>query len=96
MPSYKNPEKEFLKAVGANIRQLRMEKGLTLEQLGGDIGLDKSNMHRIEQGRNITILTLLKIAVFLDTDPHELLLTDIQISQEQMDVYVAGKKRKQN
>ena len=94
MPAYKKPEKEFLKAVGDNIRHHRQAQGITLEQLGQDIGLDKSNMHRIEQGRNITILTLLKIAVFLDKEPQSFLKTDIHITQEQMDAYVSGRKRK--
>lgn len=87
------PEKAFLKAVGDNIRQCRQEKGYTLEQLGEDIGLDKGNLHRIEQGKNITLLTLLKIAVFLDEDPQRLISTDIAVSQKEMDEYVARKKR---
>jgi len=93
MPAYKKPEKEFLKAVGDNIRHHRQKKGVTLEQLGEDIGLDKSNLHRIEQGQNITLLTLLKIAVFLELTPKDLLKTSLQVSMEDMDEYVARKKK---
>ena len=53
----KYPEKAFLEAIGKNIKAYRVKKGLTLEQLGEDIGTDKSNMLRIEQGKNITLLT---------------------------------------
>jgi transcriptional regulator with XRE-family HTH domain len=80
MPAYKKPEKAFLKVVGDNIRHYRQQAGFTLEQLGEDIGLDKSNLHRIEQGKNITLLTLLKIAVFLDKDPRTLLNTNISVT----------------
>lgn len=61
----KNPVDEFLVQVGDNIRRHRTRHGFTLEELGRDIGLDKSNMHRIEMGRNITLVTLLKIAATL-------------------------------
>lgn len=59
----------FLKQVGDNIRKERLKKGYTLAGLGEDIGLDKSNMHKIEQGKNITLVTLLKIAAFLEIHP---------------------------
>jgi transcriptional regulator with XRE-family HTH domain len=86
------PEKAFLKAVGENIRKHRKAKGYTLEALGMDIGLDKSNTYRIEQGKNITLLTLLKISLFLDVPACELLKTDVEINIEDAEKYIANKK----
>ena len=64
----KYPEKQFLEAVGNNIRALRQKKGMTLEALGVDIGTDKSNMLRIEQGKNVTVLTILKLELTLNIE----------------------------
>jgi transcriptional regulator with XRE-family HTH domain len=86
------PEQEFLRAVGVNIRNQRKSKGYTLEALGEDIGLDKSNTYRIEKGKNITLLTLLKIALFLDVNPEDLLKTDVQVAVEDAERFIAIKK----
>lgn len=87
-----NPTQDFLKAIGENIRYYRQKRGFTLEALGDDIGLDKGNMHKIEAGKNITVLTLLKISLFLEVDPVKLLDTDVNISFEDAEKYVAQKK----
>lgn len=88
-----DPTKEFLQAVGDNIRYYRQKRGLTLEALGDDIGLDKGNMHRIEAGKNITLLTMLKIALFLDIDPVKLLTNDVNISLEDAEDYIVRKRQ---
>ncbi|HLG03694.1 MAG TPA: helix-turn-helix transcriptional regulator [Bacteroidia bacterium] len=87
-----DPTKEFLAAIGENIRYFRKKKGFTLEALGEDIGLDKSNMHHIESGRNLTLITLLKIATFLEIDPAKLLQTDVNVSLEDAEAYINRKK----
>ena len=87
-----NPTKDFLEAVGENIRYYRQKRGLTLEALGDDIGLDKGNMHHIEAGKNITLETLLKIAVFLEIDPSKLVNTDVNVSLEAAEDYIVQKK----
>lgn len=92
MDNVLTPEQEFLKAVGVNIRNKRKSKGYTLEALGEDIGLDKSNTYRIEKGKNITLLTLLKIALFLDVKPEELLKTDVEIRVDDAERFIAYKK----
>jgi transcriptional regulator with XRE-family HTH domain len=83
---------EILTAIGDNIRRYRITRGYTLDQLGCDIGLDKSNMYRIEQGKNITLLTLIKIAAILEVNPDELLRTDIILKQEDAEAYMRSKK----
>ena len=90
----KYPEKQFLEAVGNNIRALRQKKGMTLEALGVDIGTDKSNMLRIEQGKNVTVLTILKLSTFLEVDAHQLLKVPVQIVMEDMERFVTRKKDK--
>jgi transcriptional regulator with XRE-family HTH domain len=89
-----DPTQDFLVAVGDNIRYHRKKKGFTLEALGEDIGLDKSNMHHIEAGKNITLLTLLKIALFLDIDPAKLLQTNVNVTLEDAEEYVVRKREK--
>jgi transcriptional regulator with XRE-family HTH domain len=81
----------FLEQVGDNIRHYRLKRGLTLEALGEDIGLDKSNMFRIEQGKNITLLTLLKVAAFLDVHPSKLFSGTPEIVMEDAEEYIRQK-----
>jgi transcriptional regulator with XRE-family HTH domain len=92
MARKRNPVDDFLVEVGDNIRRIRTRQGFTLEELGRDIGLDKSNMHRIEQGRNITLLTLLKIAAFLEVSPATLLPSETMIASDDVEKYVRQKK----
>ena len=94
MPRKRNSLNDFLESVGDNIRRIRLEKGFTLEEVGSDIGLDKSNMFRVEQGRNITLLTLAKIAATLDVSPSELLHNDITIAREDAFNYAKKKRSK--
>ncbi len=50
-------------AIGANIRRLRQEAGLTLTALAGDAGLTKSTLSKIETGQvSAPISTFLRIA----------------------------------
>ena len=39
---------------------------MTLEEVGLAIGIDKSGLHHIENGKPITIKTLLKISAYLE------------------------------
>ena len=83
---------DYLKAIGENIRHYRQKRGYTLEVLGDHIGLDKGNMHKIEAGKNVTVLTLLKIALFLDVPGAKLLDTDMKLSSKDAGKFVARKK----
>ena len=46
----------------------------------------------IEQGRNITLLTLLKIAAFLGVSPATLLPSETLIASDDVEKYVRQKK----
>ncbi len=72
-------EKAYLASIGAGIRALRMKKKMTLETFGDVVGLDKSNAYRIESGRNITLLTLEKIAQVFNISASKLLDSAIDI-----------------
>ena len=63
----------FFKEFGQKVKDFRLNEGLTLEQLGFEIGLDKSAMFHIENGRPITMTTFLKIARALKIQPKELI-----------------------
>lgn len=65
---------KHLAKFGNRIRQLRMEQGLSQEQLGFLSGLDRTYIGGIERGeRNITILKIVKLAEALKVIPSDLL-----------------------
>ena len=63
-----------LYAIGAAIRETRKQQSLTQEELGQMVGVQKSQISRIENGKNLTFATVLKlfkamnISVNLDID----------------------------
>lgn len=61
---------DFLKLVGENIRFLRKKRGLTQEELAERINLQQAYIGGVERGeRNISMLTLQKIADGLEVSP---------------------------
>ena len=65
---------EYLKELGANIKRLRLKKGMTQTQLGLNCDFERGNMRRIEAGRTSpTLKTLIKIADALEIEPYQLL-----------------------
>ena len=57
----------FLKVFGQNVRKIRKDKGLTQEQLSNDLGMEISQISRIERGVvNTSVLNLKKIAGLLN------------------------------
>lgn len=67
--SRKKPLHPYLVQLGAELRQLRNKKRLSLESVGAAIGLDASNMQKIELGKNLTLNTLLKLCICLEITP---------------------------
>lgn len=63
--------------IGANIKKIRLEKGLTQKELGDLCGMADSAIRRYESGRgNPTNKTLLRIASALNTPVEVLMLSD--------------------
>lgn len=60
---------------GERIRQLRREHGMTQEDLGKLLGIQKAAVNKYESGRvqNIKRATLIKLAQILETTPEDLL-----------------------
>ncbi|AJS61188.1 helix-turn-helix domain-containing protein [Paenibacillus sp. IHBB 10380] len=66
-------DKEILKLVGARIRVLRKERGMSQESLGEKGGFHFSYIGQIERGeKNIALLNLAKIASALDVSVSQL------------------------
>jgi len=67
-------DEELIKQVGANLRKARLERDITIENLANEIGVDYSQINRMELGKvNFTISNLYRIAAVLKTDPKKLL-----------------------
>jgi transcriptional regulator with XRE-family HTH domain len=62
-----------LKVIGKNIARIRKERGLTQEDLAGEMELDRPYLSEVENGKmNVTIKTLVSFARTLDTSLDEL------------------------
>lgn len=70
--SRKKPLHPYLVELGTQIKKLRIQKKLSLEKLGSDIGLDASNLQKLELGQNLTLNTLLKLCICLNITPAKL------------------------
>lgn len=64
--------------IGQKIRKARLEKGMTQQELGDMVGVQKSAIAKYECGRvvNIKRSTLQKIAKALNIRPSELIFTE--------------------
>jgi transcriptional regulator with XRE-family HTH domain len=72
---------KFLTALGARIKELRVAREMTQNDLATQCDFEKASMSRIEAGKtNITILTLHKISTALDIEITEFFRTDGQIT----------------
>jgi transcriptional regulator with XRE-family HTH domain len=80
--------KEFpmtiLLSIGGKIQSIREKKGITQDQLGDKTGINAKYISAIERGqKNLTVLTLEKIAKGLDVDLFELLILPTGLEPEQ-------------
>lgn len=68
--------------VGANLRRIRRERGLSQEALAFECGLHRTYVSGVERGiRNPTVVVLDKIATTLDV-PAAALLAEVSDSEE--------------
>ncbi len=89
----------LLQALGQRIRILRKEKGMSLKDLAYKIGMEKSNLSVIENGRsNPQLLTYVRIACALETNLSDLFAVDFafQSFNEAPPQYVPRKHNKLN
>ncbi len=92
MKPEKDVSKVFLAKIGENIRKKRKKKGLSLEELGLEIGLTRMQVHRIEGGYNITATTLLKLSMALGLKPGDLVKFDYKFKKEDLERLVNTNK----
>lgn len=79
----KKKEKEALAQFGKHLSQLRRGKKLSFRKLATLCDVDYSDIKKFETGKvNITILTLMELAIGLDIHPKELLNFDAGFLQE--------------
>jgi transcriptional regulator with XRE-family HTH domain len=65
---------KFLRGLGKNIDRIRKEQGLSFQELSLRCDIEKSNLVKLtNQGSNITVSTLYKIAKGLEVPVYELL-----------------------
>ncbi len=63
----KDDKKELLVKFGNNVRKLRLEKDFTQEQLANELGVEVSQISRIERGViNTSVTMVYNIAIVLD------------------------------
>jgi transcriptional regulator with XRE-family HTH domain len=56
-------DKSTLDNFGARLKELRLKKGMTLEQLAFEADIELSQVHRVEKGKiNPTLTTLIALA----------------------------------
>lgn len=74
--------------IGAKIRAARTAKGMTQEELGEILGVQKSAIAKYENGRivNIKRSTLKKISDVLDIRPSELIFEQKPVEQAELHV----------
>lgn len=67
-------DKSTLDNFGARLKELRLKKGMTLEQLAFEADIELSQVHRVEKGKiNPTLTTLMALAKGLDITLAELM-----------------------
>jgi transcriptional regulator with XRE-family HTH domain len=67
-------EKQVAEAFGKRVRELRLEKGMTQEQLAEAAGLHPTFISNVERGYRVaSIATLLRLASGLDRPPAALI-----------------------
>lgn len=61
---------------GKRLRRLRNERHLSQERLAQLAGLDRTYISQVENGANVTLATIGKLAAALDVDPAVLFSSD--------------------
>ena len=73
-------KEELIVKVGKRVREIRLSKGLTLERVAFDAGIDYSQLSRIELGKiNTSIYQIYVVSKSLDVPMPELLTTTNKI-----------------
>ena len=64
---------DIRRLVGANVRRYRTERGLSQEEIGARMGVDRAHVGLIERGeQNATLLTIWSLSQALEVRPQAL------------------------
>lgn len=70
----KSPPSELLKLVGARIREVRVERGYSQDDLAYTIPMDRAYIGLVENGKSaVSIITLVKFAIALECEVGDLI-----------------------
>ena len=58
---------EIFDSIGKNIQKIRIEKGLTEKEIADKIGQTTNFVKKVEAGKSVSLNTLYKISVALNT-----------------------------
>jgi transcriptional regulator with XRE-family HTH domain len=89
-------DREFLEQVGQRIVFLRKQRGMSQQDLAYRIGMEKSNLSVIENGKsNPQVLTLVRIASALGVQARDLFLFEVDTGSfmESPAIYVPRKHK---
>lgn len=77
-------EKNFYRTIVDNIRTIRIQKGISIEALAINTGVDKSHLYRVEKGsKKIGLDALRRIAVVLEVPLSRLLVNATTIEERE-------------
>ena len=93
MPETTDIAKQYAEEIGLRIKKIRQKKGFSLESLGLEIGLTRMQVHRIEKGSNITLKSLLKLALALDVTPDYLLKIKMKYKKQDLEKLTLPSKK---
>ncbi|MBS1635297.1 MAG: helix-turn-helix transcriptional regulator [Bacteroidetes bacterium] len=82
----------YIKLLGQRITFFRKEKNLSLEKLGVQLGIDRSTMHRMENGQRIGIVMLIKLSLALDKKPKDFLDIPFDFHTQDLGGFIKSKK----
>ena len=85
---------QFLILIGENIAKYRNKRKLSMEQLGLEVGLTRAHIHRIENGYNVTMITILKLSIALNVQPYKLLQVGYELNKEELEELITPKPKK--
>lgn len=74
-------KKQILIKFGNNLREIRLAKGFTQEKLANELGVEISQISRIERGIiNTSVVTIYQVAKILDVKVSDLFNFDLTIT----------------
>lgn len=88
MAAEKNISQQILSALGNRIKKLRVQRGLTMESLGLEVGLTRMQINRIEKGHNVTFKTIVKLAMALKVKPEILVKIKFKYTPDVLEAIV--------